>query len=83
MEQSSGFIVGQSITLSGTVVQNGDYITYTHTMTLADGTVVGLKSKTIDMGSYSGVVEIQGIVEKLQNMMYIIEVTSASGSSAT
>lgn len=82
LEQSTGFTVGQSIALSGTVVQNGDYITYTHTMTLADGTVVGLKSKTIDLGMYSGLVEIQGIVEKLQNTLFIIEVTSASGSSA-
>jgi hypothetical protein len=82
LETSSVFRIGQSTRLSGTILQNGDYITYTHTLTLPDTTVVGLKSKSIDLNAYSGFVEVDGIVEKQQNQLFIIEVTNISGASA-
>lgn len=79
--QSAAFTVGQSVSISGTVLQNGDYVTYTHTLTLSDATVVGIKSKTIDLNSFSGLVLVQGIVQKQLNGLFIIEVTSASGAA--
>lgn len=57
--QSSSFSIGQSVSLSGTILQNGDYVAYTHTLTLADASVVGLKSSTVDLNSYAGLVLIQ------------------------
>ncbi|MCX6823078.1 MAG: hypothetical protein NTX91_03745 [candidate division SR1 bacterium] len=80
--QSSSFSIGQSVSLSGTILQNGDYVAYTHTLTLADASVVGLKSSTVDLNSYAGLVLIQGIVQKQSNGLFIVEVTSASGSGA-
>ncbi len=80
--QSSTFSIGQSVSLSGTILQNGDYVAYTHTLTLADASIVGLKSSTVDLNSYAGLVLVQWIVEKQSNGMFIIEVTSASGSWA-
>jgi len=79
--QVSSFAVGQNVSLSGTILQNGDYISYTHTLTLPDATVVGIKSDTVDLNLYSGVVLIQGVVQKQVNGLFIIEVASASGSS--
>jgi hypothetical protein len=38
---------------------NGDLISYTHTLTMNDALVVGLKSKTLDLGIYTGIVDIQ------------------------
>ncbi|MEI8091310.1 MAG: hypothetical protein WCG98_03540 [bacterium] len=40
-------------------MQNGDYITYTHTITTTDYGVVGIKSKTIDLNQYSGITLVQ------------------------
>ena len=79
--QAATFTVGESVSLSGTVLQNGDYVTYTHTLTLADSTVVGIKSKSIDLNSFSWLVLVQGIVQKQLNGLFIIEVTSASGAA--
>jgi hypothetical protein len=80
--QSASFSIGQSVSISGTVLQNGDYVTYTHTLTLSDGSVVGIKSSTVDLNSFSGLVLIQGIVQKQLNGLFIIEVTSANGVAA-
>ncbi|MEI6774466.1 MAG: hypothetical protein WCL18_06880 [bacterium] len=61
---------------------NGDLISYTHTLTMNDSTVVGLKSKTLDLSIYTGVVYIQGAIEKELNTIFIVEVSSVSGSLA-
>jgi len=47
-----------------------------------DSTVVGLKSKTLDLSIYTGVVYIQGAIEKELNTIFIVEVSSVSGSLA-
>jgi hypothetical protein len=57
---------------------NGDLISYTHTLTLPDATILGLKSRTLDLGLYTGFIDIQGTVEKELNTMFIIEVSSIS-----
>jgi len=57
---------------------NGDLISYTHTLTLSDTTVVGLKSKTLDLSVYTGMIDIQGTVEKEFNAMFIVEVNAVS-----
>ncbi len=76
IEETRLFKIWQNVSLSGTVLQNGDYINYTHTLTLADGTVVGIKSKTIDLNSFSAPVTLQGIVQKYIQNVFVVEITS-------
>jgi len=61
IESTTGFEIGQSVSLSGMLQANGDLIMYTHTLTLADATVVGLKSRTLDISTYATgmIVDIQ------------------------
>ena len=80
--QATTFTIGESVSLSGTLLQNGDYVTYTHTLTLPDNTIVGMESSTIDLNGYSGTIFVQGIVEKQVNGLFVIQVTNVSGSSA-
>ncbi len=82
IQQASGFEIGQSVTLSWEILQNGDYVSYTHTLTTLDHGVVGIKSRTLDLNQYTGSVLIQWVVEKLLNALYIVEVSSISGSSS-
>ena len=82
VESTTGFQIWQEVTLSGLLQANGDLISYTHTLTLADTTIVGLKSKTLDLGLYSGMIDIQWVVQKELNDMFIIEVNVVSWSLA-
>jgi hypothetical protein len=76
--------IGQSISLTGIIVQNGDYISYTHTISVPTYGVVWLKSKTIDLNQYTGIVQVNGVVEKqVQDIVFVIEVTSVSGGVLT
>lgn len=75
--------IGEDVSLSGTLQANGDLISYTHTLTLADATVIGLKSRTIDLSLYSGMVDIQWMVEKELSSVYIIEVSFVSWALAS
>ena len=72
------FQIGQVVSLSGIIQSNGDLISYTHTLTLPDTSIVGLKSKTLDLNIYTGNVDIQWTVEKEINSMFIVEVVSLS-----
>ncbi|MFA7298124.1 MAG: hypothetical protein WC010_00555 [Candidatus Absconditabacterales bacterium] len=83
IESTTGFEIGQTVSLSGVLQANGDLISYTHTLTLSDTTVVGLKSKTLDLSVYTGMIDIQGTVEKEFNAMFIVEVNAVSGSLAS
>ncbi len=76
-------VVGQDVNLSGMLNNDGDLIVYTHTLTLADATIVWLKSRTLDMNIYSGMVDVQWTVEREYNNMFIIEVTSISWALAS
>ncbi|MEI7562761.1 MAG: hypothetical protein WCJ39_03455 [bacterium] len=41
--------------------------------------VVGLKSKTLDLNQYTGIVQVNGVVEKqVQDVLFVVEVTSVS-----
>ncbi len=82
VEVSTWFEIGQTVSLSGLLQSNGDLISYTHTLTMTDASVVGLKSRTIDLGLYSGTIDIQWTVEKELNDMFIIEVLSVSWALA-
>jgi hypothetical protein len=79
VETSETFTIGQDVELSGMLHTDGDLISYTHTLTLPDAMVIGLKSRTLDLSVYSGIIDIQGIVEKELNDVFIIEVNSVSG----
>lgn len=59
IESTTGFEIGQAVSLSGMLQANGDIISYTHTLTLPDATILGLKSRTLDLNVYSGIVDIQ------------------------
>ncbi|MEI8008437.1 MAG: hypothetical protein WCI00_03275 [bacterium] len=64
--------------MSGMLQANGDLVSYTHTLTLDDARVVGLKSKTLDLGLYTGIVDVQGTIEKEVSSLFIIEITAVS-----
>ncbi len=80
---SGGFEIWQMVTLSGTIQWNGDLISYTHTLTMLDDRIIGLKSKNLDLTIYTGYVDIQWTVEKELNDMFIVEVTAVSWTLAT
>ncbi|MCX6823730.1 MAG: hypothetical protein NT085_01250 [candidate division SR1 bacterium] len=82
-ESTTGFQIGQAVSLSGVLQANGDLISYTHTLTLADATIVGLKSRTLDLSIYTGIVDVQGTVEKELNALFIVEISAVSGSLAS
>jgi len=83
VESTTGFEIWQEVSLSGLLQNNGDLISYTHTLTLTDTTIVGIKSRTLDLSIYSGMIDIQGIVEKQLNDIYIVEVTLVSWNLAS
>ena len=83
IESSTGFQIWQTVSLSGLIQSNGDLISYTHTLTLSDTTVIGIKSKTLDLSTYTGMITLQWTVEKELNTMFIVEVTSISWVLAT
>ena len=83
VESTTGFQIWQTVSLSGILQADGDLISYTHTLTLDDTMLVGLKSRTLDLGIYSGMITIQGNVEKELNDIFIIEVTSISWTLAS
>lgn len=81
--ESTGFTLWQEIVLSGDIQSDGDLIVYTHTLTLDDLSFVWLKSRTIDLSLYTGIVQIQGIVEKEYMDMFIVEVATISWALAS
>ena len=83
VESSTWFEIGQTVSLSGLLQANGDIVTYTHTLTLADTTVLGLKSRTLDMSVYTGFVDVQWTIEKQFNNVFIVEVNFVSGALAS
>ena len=83
IESSTGFQLWQVVSLSGILQSNGDLISYTHTLTLNDARVVGLKSKTLDLGLYTGSVDIQWTIEKEISSLFVIEVTAVSWTLAS
>ena len=50
-------------------------MTYTHTIQTTQYGIVGIKSKTINLNQFTGIVSLDGIVERQQADMYIIEVS--------
>jgi len=82
IESTTGFEIGQAVSLSGMLQANGDIISYTHTLTLPDATILGLKSRTLDLNVYSGIVDIQWTIEKELNDIFIVEVSFVSWALA-
>lgn len=72
---ASWLTIGQQVSIEGDLSQDGDFITHTHKLyTLSNG-VFGLKSKTINMNQYTGMVSIEGIVDGERDGIYIIDVS--------
>ncbi len=82
-EVTSLFTLWEQVSLSGVIQSDGDLISYTHTLNMADATIIGLKSKTLDLSMYSGAIVIEWIVEKEFNSLFIVEVTAVSWSLTT
>lgn len=82
-EASTGFQIWQVVSLSGMLQANGDLISYTHTLTMTDTRIVGLKSKTLNLTLYTGILDVQGTIEKEMNTLFIVEVTSISWTLAS
>ena len=61
LETTTGFTIGQDVSLSGTLQADGDLVSYTHTLVMADTTTVGLKSRTLNLWLYSGEVIVQWV----------------------
>ena len=78
IESSTGFQIWQVVSLSGMLQANGDLVSYTHTLTLDDARVVGLKSKTLDLSLYTGNIDVQWTIEKEVSSLFIIEVSAVS-----
>ena len=79
-EQPSPFSLGQEITLRGVLVADGDILTYTHTIMDETFGNISVKSKSVGLGDYDGVVEATGIVEKFYQGKPIVEISSLSGA---
>lgn len=79
VETSDTFHIGQEVAFSGMLNSDGDLISYSHTLTLSDAMIVGLKSRTLDLSVYTGIINIQWIVEKELNSLFIVEVVNVSG----
>lgn len=80
--ESTEFQIGQEVMLSGDIQSDGDLIIYTHTLNMDNGTVVWLKSRTLDLSIYSGFIEVQGVVERNYTDIFIVEVSAVSWALA-
>jgi hypothetical protein len=58
------------------LAQNGDFVTHTHTITTLSSGIFGIKSKTINLNQYSGVVSIEGTVDREYEGLIIVNVIS-------
>lgn len=82
VETSEQMHIWQEVFLSGILHADGDLISYTHTLSLSDTTRIGIKSRTLDINLYTGMVVVQWFVEKEFDALYIVEVSSISWSLA-
>lgn len=76
----SEYTIWQSVNFSWKMFSDWDLISYTHTINTLEWEVFGLKSRTIDLGSYNGDIEIYWKIEKILWDIFIIEVDNISGS---
>ncbi len=76
----SQYTIWQSVNFSWKMFSDWDLISYTHTINTLEWEVFGLKSRTIDLGSYNGDIEIYWKIEKIVWDIFIIEVDNISGS---
>lgn len=65
--------------MHGPLKANGDILTHTHTLEDVTYGVLAVKSKQINLGDYSDIVDATGIVEKFYQGVPLIEITALSG----
>lgn len=82
----SGYTIGTSIEKEGSLVADGDLVTYTHTLTTNEGEQFLLKSSTISLNNYSsmtsGTFLIQGTIVSLYQDLPLVEVSSVTTISS-
>ena len=76
IETWTNLFINDEISLSGKIADNGDLISFSHTLGTQEYGLLWLKSKKIDLFKYKDNVYIQGIVSDIKNNTPIIEVTS-------
>ena len=80
ISQTSLFSLGQEVVLQGELKADGDIVRYTHTIADAQyAEPLAVKSKTVSLNDYAGIVEVTGIVEKFYQGFPIIEILAISG----
>jgi hypothetical protein len=78
--QTSPFSLGQEIVLHGELKADGDIVRYTHTITdVTYANALAVKSKTLSLNDYVGIVDATGMVEKFYQGLPIIEIQAISG----
>lgn len=60
---------------TGAIFADGDLVTHTHTLVMADGSIVGLKSSARPLTSLLGTVWVTWVVDSLYANLYIISVS--------
>lgn len=73
--------IWSQISLSGEILANGNYISYTHTLIDTNNKKFWLKSRELDLNQYHWFVELQWVIEKEQSEFFIIEVKYVSWST--
>lgn len=73
-EMDIPFVVWEQVSLSWEISDDWDLVNYTHILNLEDQIDLGLKSKTINLNNYDGNVFVEGIVEKIQHDVPVVEV---------
>lgn len=76
IETGTLLFINDEISLSGKIADNGDLISFSHTLWTQEYGLLWLKSKKIDLFKYKDNVYIQWIVSDIKNNTPIIEVTS-------
>ena len=76
------FSLGQQVYLQWEIKANGDIITHTHTIDDIEYWIIGIKSDSVNLSDYVGLVQLTWIVEKFYQWNPIVKVTSLSWTLA-
>lgn len=72
---TSGFEIGEVVSVEGLLTQDGDFVTHTHKLSTLSSGVFGLKSKVVNLNQYSWTVLIEWTIDREYKDLYIIDVS--------
>ena len=83
----NGYTVGNPIEKEGKLTADGDLLTYTHTLTTADGEKFLLKSSTISLNNYTimtgDIFKIEGTIEAIYQGQALVEVKTIEKNNSS